>query len=142
MHLLNWPAVEENWVSKGLEEDLRLLLDLRALVLKALDEKRKAGDIGSALEAGVTIKTSDVKKIVYLNSKRSLLESVFIVSSVEIKEEGSPDWTIEVKKAIGDKCGRCWNYRVDVGKDVAHPTICGRCVAQVNIINSGSTECQ
>ncbi len=138
VHLLNWPAVEESWINHDLEQDFRLLLDLRVIVLKALDEKRKAGDIGSALEASVTIKTSDKTKIAYLNAKRSLLESVFIVSSVEIKQEGTTDWTIDVQKAKGDKCGRCWNYRLDVGQDTNHPSICGRCVAQVNIINAGS----
>ncbi len=138
VHLLNWPAAEESWFSTQIEEDFRLLLDLRVVVLKALDEKRKAGDIGSALEASLTIKTSDAQKIAYLNAKRALLESVFIVSAVDIKQEGTLDWTIEVQKAKGDKCGRCWNYRLDVGKDTDHPTICGRCVTQVNIINLGS----
>jgi isoleucyl-tRNA synthetase len=137
VHLLNWPSIEDSWMAGDIEEKFRPLLELRDVVLKALDEKRKAGDIGSAQEAGVTISTSDVSKIAYLNSKRSLLESVFIVSTVDIKQEGTSDWTIDVQKAKGDKCGRCWNYRLDVGKDPDHPTICGRCVAQVNIINVG-----
>jgi isoleucyl-tRNA synthetase len=29
------------------------------------------------------------------------------------------------------KCERCWHYREDVGVDPAHPTLCGRCVANL-----------
>jgi len=34
---------------------------------------------------------------------------------------------IEVSKARGKKCERCWKYSEDVGKDSAHPTVCARC---------------
>jgi isoleucyl-tRNA synthetase len=29
------------------------------------------------------------------------------------------------------KCARCWHWRADVGKDPAHPEICGRCVSNL-----------
>jgi len=29
------------------------------------------------------------------------------------------------------KCERCWHYRADVGSVSAHPTICGRCVSNL-----------
>ena len=35
------------------------------------------------------------------------------------------------------KCGRCWHHRKDVGTDVTHPEICGRCVK--NITTDGET---
>ncbi len=135
VHLLSWPSVEAHWINTRVEEDFRLLLDLRVAVLKALDEKRKSGEIGSGLQASVTIKTTDAKRIAYLNAKRALLESFFIVSFVSVKEEGTPEWTIEVQKASGEKCGRCWNHKTDVGSHAVHPTLCGRCIEQVNIIN-------
>jgi isoleucyl-tRNA synthetase len=34
---------------------------------------------------------------------------------------------IEVAKADGQKCDRCWKYSEDVGKNPAHPTVCARC---------------
>ena len=34
---------------------------------------------------------------------------------------------IEVAKATGKKCERCWKYSEDVGRDPAHPTVCARC---------------
>jgi isoleucyl-tRNA synthetase len=38
---------------------------------------------------------------------------------------------MEVLKADGHKCERCWNYSVEVGKDSAHPTLCERCVPAI-----------
>ena len=35
--------------------------------------------------------------------------------------------SIEVGKAEGEKCERCWKYSEDVGKNPAHPTVCARC---------------
>ncbi len=34
---------------------------------------------------------------------------------------------IEVFRADGQKCERCWKYDKDVGKDSDHPTVCPRC---------------
>jgi isoleucyl-tRNA synthetase len=34
---------------------------------------------------------------------------------------------VEVLKASGQKCERCWKYNVDIGKDSKHPTVCPRC---------------
>ena len=36
---------------------------------------------------------------------------------------------IEVKKADGGKCDRCWNYSTHVGEDKTYPTVCERCSA-------------
>ncbi|MBA3904784.1 MAG: isoleucine--tRNA ligase, partial [Rhodocyclaceae bacterium] len=29
------------------------------------------------------------------------------------------------------KCARCWHWREDVGADVGHPELCGRCAANL-----------
>jgi isoleucyl-tRNA synthetase len=36
---------------------------------------------------------------------------------------------VEVKKADGLKCERCWNYSTRVGEDKNYPTVCERCSA-------------
>ena len=33
--------------------------------------------------------------------------------------------------SVHTKCERCWHYRADVGTDVGHPHICGRCVSNL-----------
>ncbi|MGB3206292.1 MAG: zinc finger domain-containing protein [Crinalium sp.] len=40
--------------------------------------------------------------------------------------------SVGVVKADGEKCDRCWNYSIQVGKIVEHPIICERCVAALS----------
>ena len=58
------------------------------------------------------------------------LRYLFIVSQVTLLQ-GSGNGTggvhIEVKKADGAKCDRCWMFRADVGHDPAQPGLCSRC---------------
>ncbi|MFL0749817.1 MAG: zinc finger domain-containing protein [Prochlorococcus sp.] len=35
---------------------------------------------------------------------------------------------MEVARARGRKCERCWHYETDIGHHIAHPSLCGRCV--------------
>ncbi len=71
------------------------------------------------------------------------LPALFIVSQVEVtpiseiieKNHELVDLDlgliIDVLKAEGLKCDRCWNIRHDVGGKAEHPTLCGRCVEAV-----------
>jgi len=34
-------------------------------------------------------------------------------------------------KAETEKCERCWHHREDVGQVEAHPTLCTRCVTNI-----------
>jgi isoleucyl-tRNA synthetase len=43
--------------------------------------------------------------------------------------EELPGLTIEVRRAAGTKCDRCWTYSIRVGENSDYPTICERCVA-------------
>ena len=45
------------------------------------------------------------------------------------------EFFIEADVSSEPKCERCWHYRSDVGHDPAHPTICGRCTA--NLFGAG-----
>ncbi len=68
------------------------------------------------------------------------LPALFIVSCVEVKPVAEVEekddalvdislgLIIDVVKAEGAKCDRCWNIRNDVGSKAEHPTLCGRCV--------------
>jgi isoleucyl-tRNA synthetase len=41
---------------------------------------------------------------------------------------------VEVSKASGKKCQRCWKFTEDVGQDPQHPDVCGRCAG---VLRSG-----
>ena len=57
---------------------------------------------------------------------------IFIVSEVHLSkaDEAITDesLSVEVSRAAGEKCERCWNYSVRVGESERYPTACERCV--------------
>ncbi len=64
------------------------------------------------------------------------LPALFIVSQVEIAS-GQGELAVEVERAAGQKCERCWKYTNDVGRDASFPGICGPCSAAVREILNG-----
>jgi len=68
-----------------------------------------------------------------LSRHRDQLRYLFIVSQVTLEEKPSGNGTgsvsVQVSKADGKKCERCWNYSIHVGEDKGYPTICERCSA-------------
>jgi isoleucyl-tRNA synthetase len=114
-----------------LDEDWTALRSVRDEVLKALEEARNNKLIGTGLEAQVAITAVDP---VYglLQRHAAELRYLFIVSAVTLAQgsgNGTGGLHIEVKKADGVKCERCWNYSLRVGEDKAYPTVCERCSA-------------
>lgn len=107
------------------------LLLAREQVMKALEEERSSKHIGKSLEAQITITAADPVFSI-LAKHKDQLRYLFIVSAVTLKQ-GSGNGTggvhVEVKKAEGLKCDRCWNYSTHVGEDKAYSTVCERCSA-------------
>jgi len=93
-------------------------------VLKALEEARNAKQIGSSLEAKVIL-TADKDNTMFLLNYFQDLRYIFIVSQVEVHEGEA--LSVEIQKADGQKCERCWNYSTRVGRFEKYPTVCERC---------------
>ncbi len=108
--------------------------NVRELVNKKLEEKRAAGEIGSALSAEVDIHEAGDA---YESLKRlgDDLKFVFITSRATLHHREGAGLKIDVTPSAHKKCERCWHYRVDVGADPQHATLCGRCVS--NLYGSG-----
>ena len=123
-------------------QDWGLLLQVREQVTKALEEERNSKRIGKSLEAQLFITAADPA---YSALKRyeSELRYLFIVSAVTLTQ-GSGNGTgvvhVEVKKADGAKCERCWNYSTHVGEDETYPTVCERCSAVLKELEAQPTE--
>ncbi len=100
------------------------IYELREEALGALEQARAEKRIGHPLDACVTIYDNE-QKVASLNEIREVLEMVLIVSKVEIKVG---ERHIEVSKAPGIKCERCWKYNEHVGEHEEHSTICPRCI--------------
>ena len=110
-------------------QDWTTLLAVREQALKALEEARNSKDIGKSLEAQLVITAADPAYSV-LQRHAADLRYLFIVSAVTLTHgsaNGSGGVHIEVKKADGAKCDRCWNFSTHVGEDANYPTVCERC---------------
>jgi isoleucyl-tRNA synthetase len=113
-------ALRFNWAN------LRLIRDE---VLKKLEEARNAKLIGTGLEAQVIL-TAPKGPYTLLKSHEGQLRYLFIVSAVRLTQgpaNGTGSVHVEIKKADGQKCERCWNYSTHVGEDKNYPTVCERC---------------
>jgi isoleucyl-tRNA synthetase len=116
------PDQRQNWSA---------LLAIREEVMKALDTARNNKMIGKPLEAQLTITASDPAYSLLARHKDQL-RYIFIVSAVNLVQasgNGTGQVHVEVKKADGAKCERCWNYSIHVGEDKTYPTVCERCSA-------------
>jgi isoleucyl-tRNA synthetase len=105
-----------------------LVRSARADVTKALEAQREAGKIGSALQAAVEIRCAG-DKYAALAALGDDLKFVLICSATTLVR----DETEQVVATPLDhaKCERCWHVREDVGANVEHPTLCGRCVSNL-----------
>jgi isoleucyl-tRNA synthetase len=141
VHLAQFPEAVDLVGSAAAEDetqqkDWTSLLAVREQVMKALEEERNSKRIGKSLEAQVIVTAADP---VYSVLKRYAgeLRYLFIVSAASVAQ-GSGNGTggvhVEVKKADGAKCERCWNYSTRVGEDKAYPTVCERCSAALKEI--------
>jgi len=143
VHLAPFPEV--TFVDPELEQNWEQLLDIRSQVQSQLEVKRRDKLIGSSQEAKVILYAQKGNPDLYsfLKPYEGQLASLFIVSQVELhavqnlplKAENTHDLSlgleVEVVRAQGGKCERCWNYRASVGSFRDHPTLCDRCVEAV-----------
>jgi len=144
VHLAYFPKAEEITgtiadVAKAnaLWKDFETLLKVRDVALKSLEIARQEKQIGSALEAVITV-TAPEELVPLLERYRDDLRFMLIVSGVEIKQgsggNGNAPLHVLVEKAPGEKCERCWNYSLQVGKNERYPTVCERCTRSLEEI--------
>jgi isoleucyl-tRNA synthetase len=142
VHLAYFPKPEELYPeatasahARELRSDFEALLAVRAEALKPLEAARKEKLIGRSEEAAVTVYApANLQNL--LQKYRNDLRFLLIVSGVQIKSavegNGGGGLRVEVHKAPGHKCERCWNYSTEVGKSERYPTVCERCLAVLN----------
>ncbi len=121
VHLAMLPEPEE--VASGLPAEKLAewdrLMEVRDVVLKALEEARQAKLIGTSLEARVRLQG--------YKGFEAELPSMFIVSQVLL--EPGQELRAVIERADGVKCERCWKYSTAVGQDAEFPTVCDSCSA-------------
>jgi isoleucyl-tRNA synthetase len=114
--------------------DWSLLLQVRDVVLLALEESRRNKLIGKALEAKISLALSP-KMLELAKRYGSSLKELFNVSQVILIPSSEIEGVVaSISAADGAKCARCWNYQTDIGADPRWPTICGRCAGALDEI--------
>ena len=140
VHLTLFPPEQPSHAMAGETLDAwNELLRMRGIISKVLEDARRAKTIGSSLQAGITLTPGNAAIEAILKEREAQLPSVFIVSECRVlaptgeaaANEGL--LLVDVDKAPGEKCVRCWNYRPSVGSVPNHPEICERCASQLEV---------
>jgi isoleucyl-tRNA synthetase len=126
-----WPFPSPNEALLAKWERLR---QIRDLANKEIENVRTEGRVGSSLQATLQI-TAGADDAALLRSLGDDLKFVTITSAATVADGDS--LSIQVTPSTAVKCERCWHWRDDVGHDPAHPTLCGRCTA--NLFGAGET---
>lgn len=108
--------------------------EIRDAVNKDIEVLRADGKVGASLQANVDLAVP-ADDFALLSSLGADLKFVFITSAITLV--AAPAVSISAKASLDTKCERCWHYTPDVGVDVAHPTLCGRCSS--NLYGAGET---
>ncbi len=132
------PKINTLYVDNIISEQFDKLLEIREDVKKVLEIARTAKTIGSSLEAKLVIYCNQ-EKYDFLNGIEDFLTTAFITSQVQLVKGENKDAfigeysgiAVEVKKADGLKCERCWVFSTTVGQSEKHPTLCERCTKVV-----------
>ena len=125
-------------MDEATREKWNRLSELRDEVNKALENARNEKVIGKPLEAWVTVNasktTSDFLNNCGLNMDElaalSVVSKLRVVYNAEL-DDAENDISVEIERASGDKCERCWMYVDSIGKNEKHPTLCARCAEVV-----------
>ena len=116
------------------------LIQVRDEVNKVLEAKRKDGKIRSALDADVHLYGNDevYSKLAELGDE---LRFLLITSDAGVhhdkekpssaEETAIEGLSVEVIVSESSKCERCWQRCGDVGSDKNHPSICSRCIENI-----------
>jgi isoleucyl-tRNA synthetase len=116
------------------------VFSVRDAVSKQLETLRNDGKIKGGLTAEVILYADDALKAV-LEKVESELKFILITSKVSLNSlSDKPSNAIE-SELVGlalfavptehARCDRCWHQTEEVGKDVTHPELCGRCIENI-----------
>ncbi|MEE4278791.1 MAG: isoleucine--tRNA ligase [Halieaceae bacterium] len=113
----------------------------RAAVNRELEVLRGEGSLRGSLDATVTLycddalradleRLGDELRFVLITSEASIAALADAPESARATDQ--PALRIVASASTKEKCERCWHRRADVGSSPEHPTLCARCVSNVD----------
>ncbi len=125
VHLTEFFEVPEAWRDEALARRWEAIRMARRDCTERLEQLRAEGIIRSSLEAKLVVSNPWLTPEAW--------SELCIVSSGQAGPAGEGNSTvIDVFKAVGQKCARCWKVLEEVGSVRAHPTLCLRCADAVD----------
>ncbi|MCI9041536.1 isoleucine--tRNA ligase [Dubosiella newyorkensis] len=125
IHLAAFKEIELDIDERSLLDKMQRILLIRKDVLKALEIARNAGEIKKSLEAHLVMSMDEEDQKIFDELIQNPAQWL-IVSKVDFVKADLPSYEncqIEVKKAEGHVCPRCWNYTTSEHED----GLCDRC---------------
>ena len=123
------------------DESWQKLMAVKTAVNKELESKRAEKIVGSGLSAEVDL-FCDENLASLLNRLEEELRFVLIVSRASVNSMESANGAAVETEVDGlkmtvsasgyPKCDRCWHHRADVGEISDHPSLCQRCVENID----------
>ena len=126
VHYLNLPEVKTYANAAEVKAQFETLLDVRSIVMKALEDARNENLIHSAQEAAVELSCTEADQELLDKGLGKDLAQWLIVSQASVRTADSR--SAVVSKAAGTKCPRCWNYSEAADSE----GLCPRCHAVMN----------
>ena len=116
VHLQAFPDIPASWHDPALDARWAAIRDARGGVTTALEAARLNKLIGASLQAAITVPPALL----------DLLDAD-AWAEVAIVSAASPGEALNVDRAPGEKCARCWRVLPEVGSQPSHPALCVRC---------------
>ena len=131
--LEGWPSEAAEWQDAELANDFVALFAFRDKTNEKLESLRSSGEIGRSLDAFVRIsgKPAD-ETFVKLEQYKHFLEELLIVSQVELSARNDGELAIDVTKASGGRCPRCWRWESNLHNGTENQQACSRCEQALN----------
>ena len=145
VHLAEFPTGLEELIDQDLLDRWKRLMGVREVVNGEIERLRQRKTVGTSLEAKVRIRASG-DTAALLERHREDLPMLFITSSVEVETvpqasppsandsiasaaltEASGTAWVEVSRADGTKCERCWRYVRTMSSEPDTAGLCDRC---------------
>jgi isoleucyl-tRNA synthetase len=139
VHLAGFPEVPPGLPDENLLAKYEFLLKVRDEINRGLEEARKAKVLSTSQEARVVLGTGDTELLHRLDQNAPDLKILTQVAELSVTNQQAslsqaltaqeiPGLQVQVNKAAGEKCVRCWFTLASVGQDDEHPQICHRCL--------------
>lgn len=136
IQLTQWPKLSSDYqANASFRERWEKILSFREKVFAKIEEARKEKVMRQPLEAAVTVTLPSTDYSAFSHDVQ-LLKELLIVSKLSVKKSDSQDeLSIEISRAPGEKCARCWHYEEQLSKTEPYPGLCDRCLEVVREVS-------